>query len=107
MAVRLGSEMRALVHQLRYEPTPRRIRADAGGVTLVDSQDAFLVFEPRILTPVFAVPKAEIAADLLPAPNRPAQGRPAFTLHCPHGRGPSADREERGPGTAGGRIQAC
>lgn len=76
MAVRMSSEMRALAHQLRYEPTRRRIRADAGGHTIVDSQDAFLVFEPRKLTPLFAVPEADIAADLLPSPRATSRERP-------------------------------
>lgn len=67
MAVRLSTEMRALAHQLRYEPTPRRIRAEAGGRTVIDSQEAFLVFEPRKLTPVFAVPDTDILADLVPS----------------------------------------
>ncbi|UUL75588.1 hypothetical protein NG819_15550 [Pseudarthrobacter sp. Fe7] len=72
----MSSEMRSLAHELRYEPTPRRIRADAGGVTLVDSQNAFVVFEPRKPTPVFAVPEADIAADLLDAPaGRPGEAR--------------------------------
>lgn len=43
MAVRLSSEMRALAHQLRYEPIPRRIRADAGGRTMVDSRNADMI----------------------------------------------------------------
>ncbi|HEY1154716.1 MAG TPA: DUF427 domain-containing protein [Arthrobacter sp.] len=84
----MSSEMRALAHQLRYEPTPRRIRADAGGVTLVDSQDAFLVFEPRKLTPVFAVPEADIAADLLPAATGRLRGGPRshFAAHTAEGQ---------------------
>ncbi|HEY1158470.1 MAG TPA: DUF427 domain-containing protein [Arthrobacter sp.] len=56
-----------MAHQLRYEPTPRRIRAEAGGRTIIDSQEAFLVFEPRKLTPVFAVPDTDILADLVPS----------------------------------------
>ncbi|AOT03264.1 DUF427 domain-containing protein [Arthrobacter sp. U41] len=88
MAVRLRSEMRALAHGLRYEPTPRRIRADAGGRTVVDSQDALLVFEPRKLTPVFAVPEADIAADLLPSsPGRAGGGtRSHFANHTAEGQ---------------------
>jgi len=88
MAVRVSSELRALAHQLRYEPTPRRIRAEAGGVTFVDSQDAFLVFEPRKLTPVFAVPDADIAADLLPADAGRARGgqRSHFAAHTAEGQ---------------------
>lgn len=74
MAVQLTTEMRALAHRLRYEPTPRRIRADTRGRTVVDSQHALLVFEPRKLTPVFAVPDADIAADPVPLPRHGARG---------------------------------
>lgn len=95
--------MRALAHQLRYEPTPRRIRADAGGRTIVDSQHAFLVFEPRKLTPVFAVPEADIAADLLPSPTGGAKGAPRshFAAHTAEGQSltlQSADLELPGAG---------
>lgn len=88
MAVRLSSELPALAHLLRYEPAPRRIRADAGGRTVVDSQDAFLVFEPRKLTPVFAILEADIAADLLPStPDRADGGaRSAFANHTAEGQ---------------------
>lgn len=87
MAVRMNSEMRALAHRLRYEPTPRRIRADAGGRTLVDTQDALLVFEPRKLTPVFAVPDEDIAADLIPSPpDRRPGARSHFAAHTAEGQ---------------------
>ncbi|WP_306969891.1 DUF427 domain-containing protein [Arthrobacter oryzae] len=83
----MSSEMRALAHQLRYEPTPRRIRADAGGRAIVDSRDAFLVFEPRKLTPVFAVPEEDIAADLQPSSNDKARAgqRSQFAAHTAQG----------------------
>jgi uncharacterized protein (DUF427 family) len=88
MAVKVSSEMRALAHRLRYEPTPRRIRADAGGRTVVDSQAALLVFEPRKLTPVFGVPDADIAADLLDSSPDRANGetRSPFARHTAEGQ---------------------
>lgn len=87
MAVKVSSEMRALAHRLRYEPTPRRIRADAGGRTVVDSQAALLVFEPRKLTPVFGVPDADIAADLIASPDASGLGaRSPFARHTAEGK---------------------
>lgn len=46
------------------------------------------MFEPRKLTPVFAVPEADIAADLLPAPTgRPRGGqRSHFAAHTTEGQ---------------------
>lgn len=52
---------------LRYEPTPRRIRAEVAGKTVVDSTAAVLVWEPGRVVPQYAVPVADIAADLTAA----------------------------------------
>src|SRR5919108_235433 len=49
---------------LRYEPIEKRVRADA----VVDSTRAILVWEPRRIVPSYAVPAADIAAELSPAP---------------------------------------
>lgn len=88
MAVRVSSAMKALAHRMRYEPTPRRIRADAGGRTVVDSENALLVFEPGKVTPVFAVPEADIAADLVStSPGRSGPGaRSGFAAHTAEGQ---------------------
>ena len=53
--------------QLRYEPTAKRIRARAAGHPVVDTLNAYLVWEPRRITPVFAVPENELSAELAPA----------------------------------------
>src|SRR5690349_8415384 len=47
---------------LRHEPVEKRIRADDA----VDSTRAVLVWEPRRVTPVYAVPEADIAAAVEP-----------------------------------------
>ncbi|RAX45715.1 hypothetical protein DQ353_21025 [Arthrobacter sp. AQ5-05] len=62
MAVRLSSDLRTLEHRLRYEPTQRSVRADAGARTVIDSQDTLQVEELRKRTPVFAVPEADTAS---------------------------------------------
>jgi hypothetical protein len=43
--------------QLRYEPTAKRIRAELGGRTVVDTTGAALVWEPRRVVPSYAVPR--------------------------------------------------
>lgn len=52
--------------QLRYEPTDKRIRASLGGQVVLDTVRAWLVWEPRRVTPVFAVPERELLAELSP-----------------------------------------
>ena len=47
---------------LRHEPVEKRVRAD----DVVDSTRAMLVWEPRRVTPLYAVPAADIAAPLTP-----------------------------------------
>jgi uncharacterized protein (DUF427 family) len=56
------------------EPTARRVRAVLGGVALVDSTRALLLFETEHL-PVYYVPIADVRMDLLTATGR--------RTHCP------------------------
>lgn len=102
MALEMSKEIRALAQGLRYEPTPRRIRAEAWGRTLVDSQNALLVFEPRKLTPVFAVPEADIACELRPYTRDSAGGgiRTGFTAH-------TAPGQELTLASTGGELEAA
>lgn len=53
--------------ELRHEPTEKRIRAAVGGGTVVDTTRALLVWEPRRITPSYAVPAEDIQAQLEPA----------------------------------------
>jgi uncharacterized protein (DUF427 family) len=58
--------------ELRHEPIERRVRAQAGGETVVDSTRAVLVWEPRRVVPSYAVPVQDLAA---PPAAAPAQTR--------------------------------
>lgn len=53
--------------QLRHEPTAKRIRAVLGGVTVLDSTRAVLVWEPRRIVPSYAVPVDDVAGVVVPA----------------------------------------
>lgn len=64
--------------QLRYEPTAKRVRASLGGNVVVDTVQAWLVWEPRRVTPIFAVPEQELQAELAP----PALPAPAVEEHA-------------------------
>jgi uncharacterized protein (DUF427 family) len=61
----LISEAREL---LRHEPIERRVRAQLGADTIVDSTRAMLLWEPRRVCPVYAVPAEDIEGELAPAP---------------------------------------
>ena len=54
--------------RLRHEPIEKRVRANLGARTVVDSTRAMLVWEPRRVVPTFAVPVDEIRAELADAP---------------------------------------
>lgn len=70
MATRLSTALFATFPELRYEPTAKRVRASLAGNTVVDTVHAYLVWEPRRITPIFAVPEDELQAGLA-APRRP------------------------------------
>lgn len=64
MAIKLSQMLFGTFPQLRYEPTAKRIRASLSGDAVVDTMRAYLVWEPRRMTPVFAVPEADLLAGL-------------------------------------------
>jgi uncharacterized protein (DUF427 family) len=54
--------------RLRHEPIEKRVRASAGGATVLDSTRAVLLWEPRRVVPTYAVPADDIQAELTAAP---------------------------------------
>jgi uncharacterized protein (DUF427 family) len=54
---------------LRRELLPRRLRAELGGSTVVDTNRAMLVWEPRRVVPTYAVPAGDIAGTLQADPD--------------------------------------
>jgi len=67
IALRITDEYRSTLPQLRYHRTPKRVRANVGGATVVDSTAARIVWEPRRIVPQYAVPVADVAATLTEA----------------------------------------
>jgi len=65
MSVRLRDVLGRHLGELRYEPTAKRIRAKLGEETIVDSDRAMLVWEPRRVVPAYAVPAEDIRAELV------------------------------------------
>lgn len=53
---------------LRHEPVEKRVRAVAGGRSVVDTMRAALVWEPGRIVPSYAVPADELRVATAPAP---------------------------------------
>lgn len=92
MALKLRSYLMQSLAQLRFEQTSRRIRVRHGSSTLIDTTSAVLVWEPRRLVPVYAVPEGALGAKLVPNAEPahtledlpPVLGPENFSLHtCP------------------------
>ena len=67
MAVRLRESFLRGATDLRFEPTEKRVRVRLGDETIVDTQRALLVWEPRRAVPHYAVPVEDLRATLEPA----------------------------------------
>jgi uncharacterized protein (DUF427 family) len=57
----------ALPSDLRYEPTPKWVRAELDGETVIDSRRAVLVWEPDHVVPGYAFPEEDVVRAKLPA----------------------------------------
>src|SRR5262245_60455327 len=67
MAVKFADLLGSKLDSLRYQPTAKRIRVCLGGEPVADTCAAILVWEPRRIVPTYAVPRAALSAQLVPA----------------------------------------
>lgn len=96
MALRMKHHLGLSSRELRYEPTVLRLRADVKGATVVDAVDALIVWEPRRIVPVYAVPPEAVAGGVRDTESQPeppdlgslppALGPTNFALHTCSGR---------------------
>ncbi|NLE79326.1 MAG: DUF427 domain-containing protein [Rhodococcus sp.] len=56
MAVLMQNYLSMVADRLRYQPTPKRVRADSDGTTVADSTGAILVWQPGSPVPEYAFP---------------------------------------------------
>jgi uncharacterized protein (DUF427 family) len=68
MALDLGRHQASLLATLRYQPVAKRIRASRDGDPVLDTTDALVVWEPRRVVPMYAVPRGDVRALLVPCP---------------------------------------
>jgi uncharacterized protein (DUF427 family) len=66
MSVRVRDLLTQQLEALRFEPTEKRIRAELGDRTVIDSTRAMLVWEPKRIVPTYAVPEEDVAAETRP-----------------------------------------
>lgn len=64
VATQISLLLNQSLSSLRYEPTPKRVRAYLDGTPVLDSTRALLVWEPRRIVPIYAVPEADLLANL-------------------------------------------
>lgn len=75
MALRFADHEFAAVHELRWHPEAKRIRAFVDGATVVDTIRARIVWEPRRIVPSFGVPIDDIDGSLVAAAPAVAEER--------------------------------
>jgi uncharacterized protein (DUF427 family) len=80
VSLRVLDAMMQRLRELRHEPIDKRIRATLGGETVVDSRRALLVWEPRRVTPLYAVPVEDVRGELVPSTAPPVTSDAPF-LH--------------------------
>ena len=85
MSTLMTDALARLREELRHEPTAKRIRGTLGGDVVVESTRALLVWEPRRISPTYAVPREDIRAELASAgpvePGGPAFIHPGIPFH--------------------------
>lgn len=64
VATRISHLLNQSLSTLRYEPTSKRVRASLGSRPVLDTTRALLIWEPRRTVPVYAVPEADVLAEL-------------------------------------------
>ncbi|HSL38712.1 MAG TPA: DUF427 domain-containing protein [Arthrobacter sp.] len=106
MATRLSTVLLGAFPELRYEPTAKRVRASLDGTAVVDTLQAYVIWEPRRITPVYAVPEQELLAELA-SPALPAASVEEYPVAIRKGAAPTSLDPSTSFGkhtTAGGEL---
>ncbi len=83
MATRVRDLLTNELDELRFEPTDKRIRAQIAGRTVIDSDRALLVWEPKRVVPSYAVPVADVGADVTESSANPPDASAAGGVSAP------------------------
>ena len=96
MALRMRWHLGQAVPQLGFEPVPVRLRALLDGAPALDTRRAVLVWEPRRIVPVYAVPEGDLLVRV--EPTDPPPGPPDLDAFPPM-LGPDGFEPHTTPGT--------
>lgn len=83
MSTRMRNLLTAGLGELRHEPTAKRIRAVLDGGTVVDTTRALLIWEPRRIVPSYAIPREDVAAELVPLDEAAADAAGTLGVRVP------------------------
>jgi uncharacterized protein (DUF427 family) len=85
MSTAMIDAMARMWQDLRHVPTAKRIRGTLDGDVVVESTHALLVWEPRRISPMYAVPRDHVRAELTSArpvtPGGPGLIHPGIPFH--------------------------
>jgi uncharacterized protein (DUF427 family) len=96
MALRMKWHIGQSVPQLGYERVPMRLRAYVDGDLALDTQRGVLVWEPRRIVPMYAVPERDLLVGVEPTDPPP---EPPDLDALPHIMGPDTFEPHTTPGT--------
>ena len=96
MALLMTWHLGQAIPQLRFEPVPTRLRAFVDGALALDTEHGVLVWEPRRIVPVYAVPEEDLLLRIEPTDPPPEQ--PDLDL-LPPMLGPDRFEPHTTPGT--------
>jgi len=95
MALRMKWHIGQSVPQLGYERVPMRLRAYVDGELALDTQRGVLVWEPRRIVPMYAVPEGDLLVGIEPTDPPP---EPPDLAALPHILGPDSFEPHTTPG---------
>jgi uncharacterized protein (DUF427 family) len=96
MALRMRWHLGQAVPQLGYERVPMRLRAFLDGELALDTQHGALVWEPRRIVPMYAVPETDMLVRVEPTDPQP---EPPDLAALPQILGPDSFEPHTTPGT--------
>lgn len=71
MATSMSDHLMAVLPELRFQPTPKRLRVQLSGAPVAETERAVLIWEPRRVVASYAIPESDITAVLTRAPAGP------------------------------------
>ncbi len=85
MATKVRDLLSAAMGSLRYEPVEKRLRVYLDDQLIADTVGGLLIWEPRRIVPMYAIPESDFSAQLRPADASALSDEPVLTPANPFG----------------------